>query len=392
MHPSEEIFCERGELMKGKTIVLGITGSIAATECFGTIRELIRHGARVVPVVTPAGARLVSLDALEFASGQRPIVELTGQTEHIALFGEGGADLLLIFPATANTISKIALGIDDTAVTSMAMVAIGKGTPTIVAPAMHKSMLDNRAVSRNLNSLREMGVTILGPYSDGVRAKVASRDEVVEAAIRAISKNDLKGKSILIIGGRSEEPMDGMRVVTNRSSGLMALELAKDAYRRGADVELWMGACNVIIPDHLSTKRFSKVADLIGMVDLIDHDVAIVPAALSDFEMEEAEGKISSDGPISLRMRPAPKVLPLICGRCGFVIGFKAESGNDPDKLEGMARCRMREYGLGAMVANDISSAGAGRSSALILTNGSTEAFEGPKSALASRILDIVVG
>ena len=136
MHPSEEIYCEKSTRLRGKTVVMGITGSIAAVECFATIRELIRHGAEVYPVLTREAAKLVTPDALEFASGHRPVTELTGRTEHITMMAARSADLLLIYPATANTISKIANGIDDTPVTSMATVAIGAGIPIAIAPAM----------------------------------------------------------------------------------------------------------------------------------------------------------------------------------------------------------------------------------------------------------------
>ena len=128
MHPSEEIYCEKSNRLSGKTIVLGITGSIAAVESFHMIRELIRHGARVIPVMTEAAQKLAAPDAIEFASGNKPILEIGGQTEHIKYLGDrSDADLFLIYPATSNTISKIANGIDDTPVTTMATVALGGG-------------------------------------------------------------------------------------------------------------------------------------------------------------------------------------------------------------------------------------------------------------------------
>ena len=116
MHPSEEIYCEKSNKLRGKTIVIGITGSIAATECFSTIRELLRHGAKVVPVMSEAARDLVTPQSMEFACGMPPITELTGQTEHIKWFSSNTADMFLVYPATANTVSKIANGIDDTAV------------------------------------------------------------------------------------------------------------------------------------------------------------------------------------------------------------------------------------------------------------------------------------
>jgi len=130
MHPSEEIFCEKSNKLRGKTIIVGVTGSIAATECFAAIRELIRHGAKVIPAMTQAAKLIVTPESLEFASGNRTITELTGQAEHVSLLGNGSvADMFLVYPATANTISKIATGVDDTPVTSMATVALGSKMP-----------------------------------------------------------------------------------------------------------------------------------------------------------------------------------------------------------------------------------------------------------------------
>ncbi len=390
MHPSEEIYCEKSSRLRGKTIVLGITGSIAATECFSFIRELIRHGAKVIPVMTPSAVKLVAPDAIEFASGTRPILELTGQTEHVTYLGDpSAADLFIVCPATANTISKMAQGIDDTAVTSMATIALGGGIPVAVAPAMHELMLDNPAVSRNLRTLKEWGVHIIGPHRDGVRAKAASKDEITSWAIKLLSRNDLAGRRILIIGGRSEEPLDSMRMITNRSTGQMSVALAQRAFERGADVELWMGGCGVSLPDFLKIRRFSTVSDLVGMVKTIDHDLVIMPAALADFTpSQRVDGKIPSDNSFDITLNPVPKVLPMVRERCENVIGFKAESGLSLSDLEAKARGRMKEYDLKAVVANDIDDAGRSTSSVILVTKGPSKNITGTKIEVSDEILN----
>ena len=391
MHPSEEIFCEKSCKLKGKKVVMGITGSIAAVECFAVVRELVRHGADVLPVLTEAASRLVAADALEFASGHRPVVELTGRTEHIEAMS--GADLLLVLPATANTVSKIANGIDDTTVTSMATVAIGSGVPMAIAPAMHESMYRNPAVSANIEALKSWGINFIGPRTDGVRAKVASRDEIVENVIRMLSDRPLASKKTLIIGGRSEEALDSMRIITNRSSGRMAVALAVRAFELGADVELWMGGCDVPIPDFIPVRRFSSVSDLIGMAPQISHDIAIVPAALADFApAERAEGKVPSDSGIDLRLEPVPKVLPLVAERCSMAVGFKAESGLSEPELIARARSRIEKYGAAAIVANDVSSAGKDSSEAFFVTSDSCHAIGGTKDSMADSILREISG
>ena len=392
MHPSEEIYCEKSTKLRGKTVIMGITGSIAAVECFGTIRELIRHGADVYPVLTPEALKLVTPDALEFASGHRPVTDLTGRTEHITMMAARSADLLLIYPATANTVSKIANGIDDTPVTSMATVAVGAGIPIAIAPAMHDSMYRNPAVAENIERLKSWGISFIGPRRDGVRAKVASKDEVVAWTFKILSRDFFHGKRLLVIGGRSEEPIDSMRIITNRSTGMMSVELAKRAFERGADVELWMGGCSVELPDYIPTRRFETVSDLVSMVEGIDHDAVLVPAALADFAPHDiASGKIPSDEGFGLELDPVPKVLPLIRGRCGVVIGFKAESGLTRQGLVDRARSRLELYDLAAVVANDVAVVGRTSSAAILVTRDDATDISGTKAEVSDAILDYCV-
>jgi len=394
MHPSEEIFCEKSNKLRGKTIIVGVTGSIAATECFAAIRELIRHGAKVIPAMTQAAKQIVTADSLEFASGNRTITELTGQAEHVSLLGNGSvADMFLVYPATANTISKIATGVDDTPVTSMATVALGSKMPMALVPAMHDSMYNNPAVQENVKRLKDWGVNFIGPHSDGVRAKAASREEVVAYVIKTMSKDDLKGKRVLVIGGRSEEPIDSMRMITNRSTGLMATHIAERAFERGADTELWMGGCSVPLPGYIRTRRFETVSDLIKMAKDIDHDVVIVPAALADFSpKDKVSGKISSSKGVKLALDPVPKALPVIRTKCRNVIGFKAESEMARKELVDKARLRLKEYDLKAIVANDIDVAGKSSASVILVTPDSEKDISGPKADVADSILTYCAG
>ena len=393
-HPSAEIYCEKGDSLLGKTIVMGITGSIAAVECFGVIRELVRNGADVIPVMTEDALKIVTPDSMEFASGFKPITELTGLTEHITLLnGDDSADLLLIYPATANTISKIANGIDDTVVTSMATVALGAGIPIAIAPAMHQAMYDNPAVVDNIERLDSWGVEFIGPRMDGERAKISPADEVVANVKRILSDSPLKGKKVLVIGGRSEEPIDSMRLISNRSTGKMAVCMAEAAFERGAKTELWMGACSVKLPEYIPTVRFDSVEDLAELTEEIDHDIVIVPAALSDFKMKDVrDGKISSDSDLTLELDPAPKILPMITSRCKTVLGFKAESGLTEEQLIERARSRLVQYGLYAVVANDIDSAGKDEISVIMVREDFEDVITGSKEEIAGEILDQYFG
>ena len=253
-------------------------------------------------------------------------------------------------------------------------------------------MYRNPAVAENIERLRSWGISFIGPRRDGVRAKVASKDEVVAWTFKILSRDFFHGKRLLVIGGRSEEPIDSMRIITNRSTGMMAVELAKRAFERGADVELWMGGCSVDLPDYIPTRRFETVSDLVSMVREIDHDAVLVPAALADFAPHEvATGKISSDEGFGLDLDPVPKVLPLIRTRCDVVIGFKAESGLTRTALAERARSRLEMYNLAAVVANDIDVVGRKSSAAILVTRDDAVDISGTKAEVSDAILDYCV-
>lgn len=393
MHPSEGIRSAKSRLLEGKRIVLGITGSIAAVDCFELARELIRHGAEVRAVMSPEALKLVTPDAMHFATGHEVITSLDGRTQHVDLLGgyDDHADLLLISPCTANTLSKMALGIDDTAVTTMATVAIGGGIPVLVAPAMHASMLNHPAVRKNMDYLREMGVGFIGPRMEEKKAKVASVEEIVASTIRRLGPMDLEGRKILIIGGASEEPIDDVRVITNRSTGETAIDLAVAAWLRGADVELLSGRMSCPVPSFIRKREFRRVADLLSMAG-DERDIVIVPAALSDYAPVPSEGKISSGlDALEVKLSPVPKVLPALRPITRFLVGFKAEVGLSEDELLLRARRRLEEHSLDLIVANDLDSVSKGMTTAFILRpDGSLERYGGSKSGLADRILDEV--
>ena len=190
MHPVNDIKSVKSEDLAKKKIVLAITGSIAAVETVKLARELIRHGADVIPVISKAGCKIIHPDSIWFATGNQPITQLTGAVEHVSCCGDvkGRADLLLVCPATANTISKMALGIDDTPVTTFATTAIGTGIPVIVVPAMHGTMYRHPVIKKNIDVLKQMGVTIVDPRLEENKAKIADLDRVVIEVKRALSK------------------------------------------------------------------------------------------------------------------------------------------------------------------------------------------------------------
>ncbi|MCE5261837.1 MAG: bifunctional phosphopantothenoylcysteine decarboxylase/phosphopantothenate--cysteine ligase CoaBC [Euryarchaeota archaeon] len=390
MHPSEAITGTASDLLKGRTIVLGITGSIAAVESFDLARDLMRHGARVVPVLTPEAQRLVTPCSLAFATGQEPIVELDGRAQHVSLLGDvqGRADLLLIAPATANTICKITCGIDDTPVTTMASVALGSGVPIVIAPAMHGAMFNNPMVAEAIERLKSVGVGFVGPRMEGRKAKIADREETVHAVIRRLSQGLMKGRRVLVIGGSSAESIDDMRIVTNRGTGETAVALALAAYHEGADTELWMGRCTVPLPAFLRIRRFEAVGDLLEMVKEVDHDLVLVPAALSDFTFDRERGKLPSEAKATaLQLKSVPKVLPSLKERCPKVIGFKAESGLGEEGLIAEARASLKRYGLAAVAANDLKDVRPGSTRIVLVKARGRKVLEGSKADVARMLI-----
>ncbi len=398
MHPSSEIRGNKDNALSGKKIVLGVTGSIAAVETVKLARELIRRGADVYPVMSPAATKIIHPDSLYFATGHRPITELTGAVEHVQLCGdvEGHADLLLIAPSTANTISKIACGIDDTPVTTFATTALGTGIPVMIVPAMHGTMYGNQIVMRNIERLKRLGVGFVEPEIREKKAKMADNYEIVSRVVRAIGKGDLIGKKVLVIAGATEESVDDMRIITNRSSGRTGIEIAVEAFERGADVDLWLGKSSVKVPYWINSERFTDTASLIKKVEesMMDYHAVIVPAAISDYSPERQKGKIVSGMPeLILRMRPTEKVLKHIRKRFeGALVAFKLEAVEDTEELIRRAEKKAEEYGADVMVANRISDVGREKTKAYIIWKNNVKGFEGTKRELAMEILSIVLG
>lgn len=391
MHPSEAIKSVKSNKLDGKTIVIGITGSIAASESVKLIRELIRHGADIIPVMSEGAEGIIHPHSIQFASGKMPILELDGSVPYVDLCGsDGSASALLVAPATANTISKIACGIADTTVTTFACAALGSEIPILIAPSMHESMYRQKILQENIAKLGKMGVTFIGPNVSESKAKMAGMQEIVSAVIRALTKPDMKGKRIIVIAGSTEEEIDDIRVITNRSSGRMGVELARDAYERGATVELWMGRAEVEPPPLVKVRDFSSVADLLKMAKNIRCDYCAVPAAISDFAPRKTRGKISSETKdLTVGLKPTPKIINAIRKKSGRIriIGFKLESGLSEAELKERAFDKLKSGKLHLVVANDIKNIGKDEGKAILVDkSGKDKVISGSKPALAGEI------
>ncbi|UCD14129.1 MAG: bifunctional phosphopantothenoylcysteine decarboxylase/phosphopantothenate--cysteine ligase CoaBC [Thermoplasmatales archaeon] len=396
MHPADEIRGIKSKKLSKKSIVLGVTGSIAAVESIKLSRELVRHGADVYPVMSKAATRIIHPNSLEFATSNKPIIELTGKAEHVSFCGltKDRVDLLLISPCTANTISKIALGIDDTPVTTFATTAIGSGISTVIVPAMHLSMYAHKIVQENIDKCKRMGISFIDPLISGNKAKMPSLDEIVEYTIRIIGKQDLKKKNILIIGGATAEPFDDIRILTNRSSGKTAVALANNAFERGANVELWYGHAKEEVPLHIPVKNFETVKDLLNLLknNALKFDSIIVCAAIADYLPKKQKGKISSGkNKLVLDLSPAPKIIQkirLIMPK-SKIIAFKVEESKE--NLQEKSYQLLKRNQLDFVIGNTISAFGKDENEILII-NKKGESFhkKGNKEELANYILDTI--
>ena len=369
IHPSKDILCASSRLIEGKRIALGLCGSVAAMRSPDLARALMRHGAEVFAFMSRASQSIISPDLMEWATGNPVVTALTGKIEHVALGGgeEGSADLVVIAPATANTVSKIASGIDDTPVTSLATTAIGAGIPIVVAPAMHVSMMRHPAVVENLKRLEGMGITVLAPEIAEGKAKIASNERILEASISALSKKDLKGRRVLITAGSTRSYMDAIRYLTNSSSGRMGFALALEAAARGACVTIVAGPVPLPELPGVSVIRVSTTEEMLSAVlnELRSgrYDAPMLAAAPLDFSFSSrAEGKVSSSAPISVDLLPLPKISSearkLAPGL--FIVGFKAEYAVAEDELIRRASSRLADTGMDLIAANDLSKAGVG--------------------------------
>jgi phosphopantothenoylcysteine decarboxylase/phosphopantothenate--cysteine ligase len=375
------------QTLAGKQIVIAVTGSIAAVEVVKLIHSLRRCGAVVQPVMSHAASGIIQPDALTYASGRETITRLSGWVEHITYCGDGGsADLLLIAPCTANTLSKIACGIDDTPVTTFATTALGSQKPVIVVPAMHHSMYHHPAVIENIAKLKTWGVEIVDPRVEEGKAKIANSEEIVLRCERAVLGTALAGKKVLIASGPCREPVDDIRVLTTRSSGQMGRELALQAFRLGADV-------TVIHRDTIPCVN-NVFAETAGEMRSAVHrcfsdrgaDIYISAAAISDFAPKRVDGKIPSGKPVTLFLEPLPKVLSEVIDHYkALIIAFKL--GRTPKKLAK----KMLDHGVAMVLMNAPETMGSSRGEYLLLTQNGELPLSGTKEEIASAIWNAVI-
>jgi phosphopantothenoylcysteine decarboxylase/phosphopantothenate--cysteine ligase len=367
-HPSNEIVGTKGESLKGKTICVCVTGSVAAVNTPNLCRELMRLGADVYVVMSHAATQLIHPNLLHWATGNKVITELTGDIEHITLAGErpnnkGKADLILVAPATANTISKIASGIDDTPVTTVVTTAFGSKTPIIIVPAMHESMYNHPILNENIEKLKKFGVKFVLPRVIESKAKIAETQEIVNFIVNILNPNkDCKGLNFIVTTGPGREYIDRVRFISNPSSGKMGMEIAAEIISRGGNVALVNGQSTASVPIGVEEKTVESAQDYINVVSQLiqerKYTFLISAAAIADFTpSKKFDEKISSSMKIlSLELTATPKLIEIArkLDPSLFIVAFKAESDLTPEKLVDKAYHRLQDSNANLIVANDV--------------------------------------
>jgi len=402
-HPIQEIEGTKAPVLSGRRITFGLTGSVAIYRSLDVMRELIRRGAEIHAVLSEAATELVGTTLIEWATGSKAFTKFAGETGHVALGRT--CDAMVIAPATADILSKIAYGICDNPVSLTAVDVLGLSKPLIVAPAMHHGLWRSPPVVETVRKLKEFGVTIIPPVSIEGKAKYPTTEDIV-AAVEAVTLRgkDLKGLKVLVTAGPTREYLDNVRFMSNPSSGRMGIAIVREAFFRGAQVTLVHGPLSVSKPHYVRSVGVKTTEEMLQAIikelSMNDYDAIIMAAAPADFRFSRKfNGKVRTGaGPITVTLEPTPKIAAEVRKRFkGLLVGFAAEcvAGN-LNTLAEAARRKMRERGFDIIVANDVCAEGSGfateTNEVLIMARGKEPEHVKLtlKSEVARRIMDVV--
>ena len=362
-HPSLDIVSSYGVELSGKRIVLCVAGSVAAYKAIELARLLMRHGANVTCVASNAVTKLIQPDYFRWATGNEVITKLTGELEHIRLADYNKSDLIVVYPATANTLGKLANGIDDTPVSTVLTVGFGSKIPILMCPAMHASMYDNLAVKKNIKFLKNK-IEFLSPQMIEGKAKASEPEDVLEYVLKKFGFSSiLKNKKILMTAGPTVEYIDPLRVITNQSSGKTGVLLASELISAGSKVTLVYG------PGIEKPPKGAKVIKVLTSKEMYEtvkkqmkkkFDVMIMAAAVADYTPENPSKKKikSTQNKIKISLKKVPKIIDQIkkFQKNIILVGFKAEVNLSKKDLIRVARKKLRESNADIIIANNIGS------------------------------------
>ena len=391
-------------MQPGRHVLLGVSGGIASYKACTLARRLAESGTAVDVVLTASAAEFVRPVTFEALTGRpvRTSLWTPGQAlDHIAL--ARSPDLVVLAPATANLLARAAAGIADDLLTALLLARQG---PVLAAPAMNDAMYAHPATQANLRTLADRGWTFIGPQAGPLAEGPSDRPgrmaepEEIQAAVERMLKqpaSPLRGKRVVVTAGPTREPLDPIRVVSNRSSGRMGYALAAEAYARGADVTLISGPTTLPAPPGVTVERIETTADLAEAVarHLPAADVLLMAAAPADYRPAEAatSKRARSDGELSVRFVPTTDVLAstrALRKPGARIVGFAYETGDGPAR----ARAKLERKGLDLVVLN-LAEPGAGADVAtnrvtLVTRDGEVPGPLESKAAAAARVLDAV--
>lgn len=377
-------------MLEGVNVALGVTGSIAAVKTVELAHELRRNGATVKGVMTESAQSIIHPWALEFATTHPVITHITGQVEHLDLCGtDGWADVFLIAPATANTLGKIAHAIDDTPVTTCATTAFGADVPVVIAPAMHEPMYDHPGVLDTISIIESWGGAFVNPRIEENKAKIATEDTITHELARHTDPSPLAGRHVVVTSGPTAEPIDPVRLFTNRASGKTGRAVARACYAHGADVTLIHNGPDV---SYATVNAVETAEDMLDRtLDAVDSaDALISAAAISDYTVEYSEDKLRSNQDITLDLHPTPKLIDSVRDEYPDfpIIGFKTETTDADDDLVEEARRILDRVELEFVVSNNANVMGKDETRVLIVDPTDVTEFSGSKQELGLVIAD----
>ena len=362
-HPSLDIVSSYGVELSGKRIVLCVAGSVAAYKAIELARLLMRHGADVTCVTSNAATKLIQPDYFKWATGNEVITKLTGELEHIRLADYNQSDLIIVYPATANTLGKLANGIDDTPISTVLTVGFGSKIPILMCLAMHDSMYGNSAVKKNIQFLKNK-IEFISPQMIEGKAKAPEPEDVLEYILKKFGfSSALKNKKVLMTAGPTIEHIDPVRVITNQSTGKTGLSLASELISAGAKVTLVYG------PGEEKPPNGAKIINVLSSKEMLNavkielkkkFDIVIMTAAVADYiPTNPSKKKIkSSKDKIEISLKKAPKIIDQIkkFQKNVLLVGFKAETNLTKNQLIKSAQKKLKESSSDMIVANDIGS------------------------------------
>ena len=359
--------------LHGRRVLLGVTGSIAAYKAADICSRLGKLGADVYVVMTPEALQFIGPATFRALTTHPVMVNLfeeplTDRIAHIDL--AQGCDLVLVAPATANVIAKMAMGIADDLLTTC-LLAVPDSTPLLIAPAMNTAMWQHAATQTNMATIVSRGTECVSPgygvlaCKDVGYGKLADVDEIVTAVCARLNHvSDYKGIRVLITAGPTREPLDPVRYISNRSSGKMGYALAAEALRRGASVLLISGPTALVPPVGVEFVAVQTAEQMLAacLLHVGTCDVIVGAAAVADYRVEKASGtkmKRHEDESLSLRLIPNPDIIAALTATRSprqFIAGFAAET----DHVVENASRKLRSKGLDLVVSNDVSRTDAG--------------------------------